>query len=143
MDYRKFNNGTPLDDLGDFVIVNSHVHTEFDAFKEKEIEKNICYLKANNLLQMFLKAHPEIQRTAPTESRYNNMYLKLQPVQVDILCKWVNTQRQEIQTDSKDASKCSLLMYTDSLLFYVIEEALGKTSVLYRFEFWEAAAGPE
>ena len=106
MDCRKFNNETPLDDLGDFIIVNSHLHTEFDAFRKNEIEKNTCYLKTNTLLHMFLKAHPEIQRTASTISRYNNVYLKLQPVQVDILCKWVNARRQEIQTESRDISKC-------------------------------------
>ena len=43
MDCRKFNNETPLDDLGDFIIVSSHLHTEFDAFRKNEIEKNTCY----------------------------------------------------------------------------------------------------
>ena len=44
LDFRKFNKAVPLPDTGDFAIVTSEVHNEFDKFKEKEIPSNTAYM---------------------------------------------------------------------------------------------------
>ena len=54
LDYRTFNKKETLRDADDFVIVNSDLNDEFDAFKAEHIDK-YSYLPMNELLTFYIK----------------------------------------------------------------------------------------
>ena len=82
----------PLVDTGDFVIINSQLHREFDHFKQEAVEERTSYLRMNSLLQQYISVHPALQQS--TTSKYGLTYLRLQSSQVDNLCRWVLTKRE-------------------------------------------------
>ena len=46
-DYRAYHNEQPLRVARDFVVVNDHLHNQFDEFKKIEVKCSYNYLKLN------------------------------------------------------------------------------------------------
>ena len=88
---RAFRNEPPLQEVFDFVIVNRHLHSDFDLFKEQEIDRDYSLIALNELLHYW----NEKTRAAisPIVKLYNTPYLKLCCSDIDELCQWVLEQR--------------------------------------------------
>ena len=84
--YRAYNKLPLLSDDGDFIIVNTELHDDFDDFKNKEVEPGYSYLEVNELLQHFLETKPH---DASTVNKYGMTFVRLQASVIDHLCDWV------------------------------------------------------
>ena len=96
---RAFRNEPPLQEVFDFVIVNRHLHSEFDLFKEQEIDRDYSLIALNELLHYW----NENTRAAssPIVQLYNKPYLKLCCSDIDELCQWVLEQRARARGNEK------------------------------------------
>ena len=92
--YRAYNRHPPLCDVGDFIIVNSELHNNFDDFKRKELEPGYSYLQINELLQHYLKCMSQ-DGTYPTVKKYGEVYLHLHESMIDDLCELVEQLREK------------------------------------------------
>ena len=88
LDYRRFNNSAAITDVGDFVIVDSRLHSEFDDFKNSTVTPSSSHLKMNSLLQLYLAHFPELAQSVV--HKYGQTYLVLHRTQVDELCRWTS-----------------------------------------------------
>jgi hypothetical protein len=89
-----------LQDTGDFVVVNSQLHDEFDKFKQENIERQYSYLKVNKLLNFYL--HHNYKLKDCLVAMYNNDYLKLNQDGVDDLCKWVYRMKKAFEVEGQN-----------------------------------------
>ena len=89
-----YHNEQPLRDAMDFVVVNDHLHNQFDEFKKIEVKCGYSYLKLNELLEFYICRHDLITSTI---ARYNNTYLRLHGNDVDGLCRWICDMRSSFK----------------------------------------------
>lgn len=80
--HRAYNKLPPLSDVGDFIIVNTDVHDDFDDFKSKEIEPgykrmNYCSITLKPSCMMLLL------------NKYGMTFVRLHASEIDDLCQWV------------------------------------------------------
>ena len=78
-------------DLCGFVIVNSELHNEFDAFMTNELKPNTVYLEINALLRHYLTT--TLRLSQRIVHKYGVEYLCLEHTEVDDLCQWVEELR--------------------------------------------------
>lgn len=90
--YRAHKKCPPLRDVGDFVIVNTKLHDDFDCFKRNELKPGYSFLEINELLQHYLMCKPQID--ASTVEKYGVTYLYLHESMIDDLCEWVEQLRE-------------------------------------------------
>ena len=91
--YRAYNKHPPLRDDGDFIIVDTELHDDFDDFKSKELEPGYSYLEVNELLQHYLKSKPH--GSASTVEKYGMTFLHIHESMIDDLCEWVEQLREK------------------------------------------------
>ena len=60
-DYRAFTKQQPIQDAGNFVIVNSELHCKFDKFKKTEIPTQVSFTEANPLLKLYSQKERNLQ----------------------------------------------------------------------------------
>ena len=82
-----------------FVIVNTELLNEFDAFKQKYIPLGSSIIKLNNLLTLWHLSHREV---APFEL-FGNTYICLSQEQVDHVIDWVLEMRNQVDCKGKTA----------------------------------------
>ena len=82
-----------------FVIVNTELLDEFDAFKQKYIPLGSSIIKLNNLLTLWHLNHREV---APFEL-FGNTYICLSQEQVDHVIDWVLEMRNQVDCKGKTA----------------------------------------
>ena len=95
LDSRACKDMDTLKSTGEFVIVDTTLHDEFDNFKKERIDRKSSYLNVNGLLKFYL--HHNNHLKSNLVMMYKNTYLKLKDVDVDDLCKWVSQMREEFK----------------------------------------------
>lgn len=101
LDSRAYQDMGSLQDTGDFVVVNSELHDEFDKFKKENIDSKFSYLKVNKLLNLYLHHNSDLKKHLV--AMFNNDYLKLKGDDVDDVCKWVYKMREVFESKGYDA----------------------------------------
>lgn len=95
LDCRAFNKKPPLHQAYGFVIVNSHVHDDFDQFKKSHSQYDYSLLKLNELLRLWLSSK---ELTKESVEQYGKKYVKLHSTEIDSLCTWVLDLREQYYT---------------------------------------------
>ena len=81
-------------DAIDFVIVNSHLHDEFDQFKKAEIQPSRSLLPVVELLLFYcLTECPHVLDSSQV-LKFGKMYIKMDTSQVDALVSWVGEMNE-------------------------------------------------
>ena len=92
LDSRSFVNKPSLRIVGDFVIVNSVLHNEFESFK-RELNTDYSIIEYIKLLRYW------IEKQKPAYSiidLYEKQYVKLHCKDMDKLCRWIMDLRNEV-----------------------------------------------
>ncbi len=93
MAYRKFHAKQELSKVSDFVVINTELHGEFDAFKKSEIRPEYSYIQVNDLFSLYcLPAHSGLHKCTKI-SKYGNTYVELHAQQIDGVIEWVYEMR--------------------------------------------------
>ncbi len=58
---RRLNSKPELREVSDFVIINSCLHNEFDAFKKSEVKLQFSFVEVNELLSVFCPTQTSIK----------------------------------------------------------------------------------
>ncbi len=83
---------SPLKEVGDYFIINSSLHDEFDSFKEKYTYRAHSFIRQVELLQLYSKECVHM---------FGNKYLMLTPSEVDMLVEWVLSKRQQFDAEGQ------------------------------------------
>ena len=95
LDCRASRGDPPLTDVGDFVIINSQLHDEFDQFKKAETKAGCTIIHMNELLQFYCDTeNPPCVKVL----KYDRPYIELQSSDVDTLVDWVYDMREQYQS---------------------------------------------
>ena len=101
--YRAYTHQLEVVEAFDFMIVNSLLHNQFDDFKKSEnIDLGNSYLEMNSLLHFYIRQHPQLG-TSLTE-KYNKTYVMFSCDQVDELCQWIYTMREQHNSELSKVS---------------------------------------
>ncbi len=73
LDFRASHQQSPLKEVGDYFIINSSLHDEFDSFKEKYTYRSHSFIRQVELLQLYSKE---------SVHKFGNKYLMLSPSEV-------------------------------------------------------------
>lgn len=110
LDYRNSNNQTTLTDVGDFVIVNSQLHDEFDQFKKAEMKPLHSLLPLTELLKYYcLSCAQSSLLHSFGVSKFGKKFLELKYSQVDSLIEWLYTLRDQYNDDGENVFVPTLL----------------------------------
>ena len=97
--HRSYNKLPPLSDNGDFIIVNTELHDDFDDFKSKEIESGYSCLEVNELLQHYLETK---LHGVSTVNKYGLKFVHLHASEIDDLCEWVEELQEKYSDIGND-----------------------------------------
>ena len=97
--HRSYNKLPPLSDNGDFIIVNSELHDDFDDFESKELESGYSCLEVNELLQHYLETK---LHGASTVNKYGLKFVRLHASEIDDLCEWVEELQEQYSDIGND-----------------------------------------
>ena len=87
---RKHQRLSQLIDTGNFVIVDSAMHAEFDEFKKTEhLVGDLSYIEKTDLIDLFLDSHVNIKSTAIFVAKFGLQYVYISNSKFDTLCEWI------------------------------------------------------
>ncbi len=99
----------PIEDLSNFVIVNSQLNDEFDQFKGSEVKQSYSLLPLIELLTYFCLLYSSDLRSYSEVTKFGRKYLELSSSEIDILISWVYETRRQLEAKGKDIFITALL----------------------------------
>ena len=94
LDFRAFQNEPSLPDSHNFVIINSQLHDQFDAFKRDNIRASYSNIPLCSLL-MFYCCSKCPHHLSSKVKKYGRVYLELYMSEVDKFIMWVDDMREK------------------------------------------------
>lgn len=92
--YRSSTRTKPeLADLVDFVVVNSELHNEFDAFKKAELRAGFSFVPLCELLLLYQAQFSSLQKSCEVK-KFEKCYLELAAPQMDEFITWIYEMRK-------------------------------------------------
>ena len=92
--YLLFKGKPPLTDAGDFVIVDSKLHDEFDAFKKEYTKSKHAFVPVNELLYFYASFHVGDDPKFQVITKFDKDYYELHSSQIDEFILWVLDMRK-------------------------------------------------
>jgi hypothetical protein len=112
--YRKHNNKLELKEVFNFIIVNSSLHDEFDAFKKCEVKLQFSSVEVNELLNLFCLTTCSGLQKCPYDIvlKFGTKYFEMHTSQIDQLVGWVSEMRGRY----REEGDCIFVSGAESLL---------------------------
>ena len=83
-----------MTDVGDFIIIHSKLHDEFDAFKKNEVIPSHSFVPVNELLLLYC-----LPLFSNLVVKYGKCYFELEASEIDSLIWWIYEMRKKYKLE--------------------------------------------
>ena len=101
LDSREYLGEAPLTDALDFVIVNCHLHDQFDQFRAAETRSCYSHVHMVELLRFYCQTKSPHLLSSSRVQRFGKSYLNLHSDQIDELVDWVQHTREKFDVEGR------------------------------------------